>query len=468
MKIFTIAAAAGIGAGILGGSVGWPFMLFFCTFLIITAIEILRPKEESVPWDYMTIFYLMYCLLYILVPFHYIADESKFIRRVDIDPWQIVFISIMFILGYVFVLAGFTAGQKHESLPNNLSHVSSYTTGLFLLIFGIMSFLIYAKIYGGIFNLYKMSDIIRAGVTGGSGFVFFRKFIPFATFGAWILIAWIIYKTKISYMVKVTLIAVLIITPVAMTMATAGRLDVLFVIIPIYFAPFFIKNRLPPLKLNVTFLSAAIAWFIIGNPIFKLIAYKEPIKFEFNINLYYSFLHEFIHPFESFVAAVNNVPTNYGIRGLTDIYTAIYSLLPSRLLGIETMDPLSSLNTLILTGIYSAIIPPGMLGYFFHAFSYPGILIGCLLMGFLMRKAQIFFLHKMQGDEIWAYLYIAFGVSFMHFMMAGDPEVYLQNYFWLFSGTGFLLMYQHVISSFAAGDVPPPVRRMGSGAREIK
>lgn len=242
---------------------------------------------------------------------------------------------------------------------------------------------------------------------------------------------------------RLLFLGVLLGIAVAATMATAGRLDVFFVLIPVCLAPFFFKGRLPPMIWSVSFLLIGVLWVLFGKNVFLFMTYGTRFELVVQVDTYFRLLNEFMHPFESLLAAMNNVPFPYGVRGLLDLQLALDSLLPSKLLGLEPKETLSMLNTFLLIGVNEAVIPPGILGFFFYAFSWPGVLIGCFFFGIVMRRVEEFFLRRMPGEPFIAYLYVAFGITFLYFMMAGDPVVYIQNYFWLLSGTLGVFLFKH-------------------------
>ncbi len=439
--------------GVLSSWGGWRLSLPLILLILLTAIEFLRPRRPEVPWDYMRITYIMFVLLYVFIPIHSLNFSEEIRLSVDHDFSEVLLANIYVLFAYLSMLAGYRlfGGStpvtiRPDPVPPDLLG-KMVGAGFFL--FGLASFYGYAQIYGGIATLFAKADLIRSGYIGKSGMVFLRHLLPFANLGLWILLFWLHEaKWRIWAKLSVSLLLIAIVLPCAM--ATAGRLDVLFIFLPILIAPYFLRRRNPPWQISIALGALVGVWVLFGDMIFEYLSYGVYPEFKIGSKQYFGLINQFVHPFESLLMAMASVPHEAALRGFSDIWEAIVSLLPEKLLMLNLAgadfvgETVSTRNTFLLINVLKGIIPPGLLGYFYYCLMAPGILAGSFLFGLLLARSEVFFFRMMAKDRFFAVLYVAFGLMFAHCIIAGDPEVIMQGYFWLFSGSVCLLVLHHL------------------------
>ena len=441
-----------IGGGTLAATLvlfcGWHLGLFVGLFVLLTLIEVCRPKRPGAPWDYMSIVYIMFCFLYVYVPWQYLQMPPEFRRSGDPATWEVFTVAGCVLLSFLSITVGYSFGRRRllpfapgrPTPPDLILKLS----GVGLLLFGLASFLGYADIYGGVAELFRQADMIRAGIVGGNGMVFLRHFLPFANIGLWVIL-FTMWENKAHRWLKILIALPLVGVVLVSSLATAGRIEVLFIFLPVILAPLLLVGRRPSPVAGMILFAVLLSWAGYGDMLFESISYGTPLDFQVDMRRYYVFIREFTHPFESLISALREVPRFFPVRGFSDIPEALIGLVPEKLLGIDRPpNSVSTLNTFLLINVSKAIIPPGLIGYFYHCLMLPGIVIGSVLFGFAISKFENFFLQLMQNDRFYAYLYVAFGASFAHLIMAGDPEVYTQSYFWLYSGALALFAVRRV------------------------
>jgi len=147
-------------------------------------------------------------------------------------------------------------------------------------------------------------------------------------------------------------------------------------------------------------------------------------------NIFMSILSNFSHPVMSIGVAHESVfSSNESIRFFSDFVYAIFSLVPSFLLNIQTPETIAYLNTYNHLGVYESIIPPGLVAFGLYSFGPPGIVIYGLFLGASSATLNRFFggiLSHSKNASVFVYV---FSYSFGLFVFNSEPRVMLQSIF---------------------------------------
>jgi oligosaccharide repeat unit polymerase len=217
-------------------------------------------------------------------------------------------------------------------------------------------------------------------------------------------------------------------------LSTAGRSQVLFLLLPIFLGYYKWKNNRVPFVVMLLLIGFVFTFIIYGDIIFMSFR-NETGNLGNNIDYIWSFLKEFIHPIGSLMMWMNKVENGSGFGYFRDIYLSILNFLPERALGISLPNTVSYYNTYELTGIAKAIIPPGLIGFFYYSFGVVGVVIGSIAFGLVFGVLNHIFLKLNNKNPIFTILYVAYAMSIVGLMMGGDPTVYMNLNFWnLFIG----------------------------------
>lgn len=306
--------------------------------------------------------------------------------------------------------------------------------------FSILSFIIYSNIYGGPISLFKNADIIRAGYVGNNPYVFFRQFLPFSTIGAWIFISSVI-QSELGFFKKCLIVLLVTLIPLSLSVVTFGRLDVLFVFIPVILFPYLLFRKSPSILSIGLFSTVGILWLMFGGILFENIAYGKNYFSIDRFNVFSRFIREFIHPHDSIFVATNLSGKEIPLRMFSDFFLGVASLLPDRLVPLELSETISFYNTYNLTGIFKSIVPPGVFGFFYYCLKFPGVVLLSFVLGIIIAKIENLLKYYCQIDSVFYLIKVGFLISLLHYIMAGDPRVYLQTYFFLYTSTIFLMVY---------------------------
>lgn len=429
----------------------WQVCLFLPTALTILLVEYLRFKEKY-PWDYLTLLGIVYFLAFVIAPPLILLRPDKvninyFVAWEALGEVQIILAAVLSLFGYLAVFAGYTLRKRAASevrvrpqdqitLNQKLQILS---VGFFVV--GIASLFIYARIYGGFAALLRESDFIRSDITGDSKFVFLRNLMPFLVPAAWLPFASLPFHHPglKKVLLLCTGLGVLGIAAFAQ-LVTAGRSDLLFLLLPVILAPYYVKRRWPPLPAILLLGCATLAWIFAGDAIFAFISYgvsvnQAPLVGAGPLAFVYEFVSEFAHAFLSLVAAVKFAPSVLEFRFFTDFYLGVMSLIPERIFSITLPETISVWNTKFLTGRFQSTVPPGLVASSFYAFSAPGVLLILFGYGFLLARVERFVWTLQQVHPIFSFYYVGIGLSAAYYLILGDPVVYLRGWFYLYTST---------------------------------
>src|SRR5699024_1341055 len=144
---------------------------------------------------------------------------------------------------------------------------------------------------------------------------------------------------------------------------------------------------------------------------------------------FFSLINEFAHPYTSLISSLYYLKETFDVRGVIDFYYGLISILPERLLGIESGESISYLNTFLIFHVQEGFYPPGLIGYFYYSLGVTGVILGSYYYTFLSNYFIIICRKHEQVHPIFNGLYIFFVISFCQYIMSGDPRVYIKSYF---------------------------------------
>ena len=99
----------------------------------------------------------------------------------------------------------------------------------------------------------------------------------------------------------------------------------------------------------------------------------------------------FSHRTYAIEAALKNFNETHYLYWFKDNFLSIFYLIPERLTGIVKPDSISPYNTEVLTGIYEATIPPGIIAYGIYSLWIPGFIIAAIIYGSIFGLVDSFF-----------------------------------------------------------------------------
>lgn len=425
-----------------------PFgLLLFLTLGTVAGAELYRRMRSALRWDFLSVISGVFLLVYVLVPALLLSSERFNLLSTRLADPRLLQLYALILIGYLAILCGYwlldelsPAAEAVAAPPVESPWDWITWIGLVFFAVGTLAFLFYAQIYGGLYGLYKAAENIRAGVTGHSQFVFLRRFMPFATLGAWLLL-FKIYSSRTSLPVKLAATILLMAVPLTSSFATAGRLDVAFTVLPPFLATLQCHLRRARPAIFIVVSALCLAWFVYGDMVFTAVSYDMKMNPEMEFDRAVAFVAgDFRHPFISLATAVDNVPEAQPYRGLADLRLGIESLIPSRLLDRPYTSTVTAFNTYQIEGVQGSTVPPGLVAFAYYSAGVPGVLLWCALFGMTIRLVErmtLLLRRRAATLTVWSY---AFLIALAHLLICADPRVILQNYFALYVAAGVLLI----------------------------
>ena len=178
---------------------------------------------------------------------------------------------------------------------------------------------------------------------------------------------------------------------------------------------------------------------MIGDPLFKSI----PTFVDFGFNKFWEgfssesikqintftpqFISNFSHPIVSLEVSISKTFFEVDPRFFKDFIIAIFSLIPDKLLGIETPNSIAFLNTYLNYHKYQSIVPPGILGLFWYSLGPAGMFLGMFLFGLIGRSIHNVFTNSFKENKIFSIIYFFPALHFGLFVMSGEPRSTLKG-----------------------------------------
>lgn len=423
----------------------WKVTIFFPLAITIIWVELFRKKNKS--RDILSLISIAFFVIYCMAPLTLFVAPDKIRHYYEtIDTSAVVACAAIVWLSYVLVVIGYYMGsRKSKATPTQTENIVRYVSlpkymPFLFMILGVTCFYFYAQIYGGVKQLYVSSGFIRTGMGSENGLVFLGVLSNLTTISSW-MFASIFMKTRNVRMLFMTIISACL--ALSMIFTTAGRFNLIFILLPLIFAPFAIKQKKMPKLLLGTLITVAMIWIVYGDYIFNYISYGSAIPSESKgISAYYfTLISEFAHPFSSLLRAYEVMDGQVKFRYFSDFVSALGTILPERLLHLRVPPSVSIYNTYYLKGTAGGDIPPGLVGYFYYAFHIGGVVVGSLFFGFIVRLVETFLKRAKEHNEIFAYFNIAVSTSVVYAVLQGDPRVVLGTFWWAYFSLIFVYFW---------------------------
>lgn len=440
-------------------------LLFFMLF-----IEIIRKKQRS--FDFLSWFHIIFALAYPFPAFLLEANFGGHVAEMNYDRAQYVTnIQTMFgiFIGYLCVLIGFHA-KSAEKLGKRIiikppTDRKLIIFSVVLLLFSCLSIQIYGSQYGGVIVALTQTNLIRAGEVERGPLVFFKNFILASGFASYFLASLLfISKIKKGRLILLALFAFSVVTSFIAATLTSGRMPMINYFLGFYLASIVYTEKLS-LSFTLPFASVMSLFMFYGKPFFFSLT-AIPKGFDAVIDTFttaissesssdfslYTLMSNFVYPVHSLDAAFNTI---YQERLFVDWYYGFASFIPRKLINIDLPERISAYNTEYIVGQVSYSIPTGFLAFGVYSMSWLGLIIVCLVFGWVGGFLQTAML-KHINDIYWMpFLFVLTLQVWADYQPSGDPEVFLKAYFWYFISTTVLLFG---ISKISVGEDPNKIQ----------
>jgi hypothetical protein len=426
--------------GVLGGSIYlatyYPHAgLYGLMGAIALFVECFRKKDTA--FDYLTIINVLFIWMYSIIPILMITypHENEWFVEFTPDDYLVPFFIVL--ISYLFIVLGYTIakGNALEIEVKQMTNTQLKQVMMPLFIVGFLSMMAYGSIYGGIVNVLQNADRIRSGFgRSSSPLVFFRQPAAFLFPVCWMAFGMMLKPDKYkSKWVRGLYFAFFLLMAIVQALTTAGRSQLIFLIMPLIIGYYKWKGTRPKLWIVALIGGLGVTFVLFGNNIFSGMRGEKSAKSVASgegANPLWSLTREFLHPIGSLIELVKQMPGSMDPGWFSDAITAVLQLVPERLLGISVPEGVSSFNTMMLTGVFKATIPPGLVGFFFYSCMWAGIPLGALAFGYFHGRLDSFMHSASKVHPMFSVFYAGLVITVVGFMMGGDPRVYINLYLW--------------------------------------
>ncbi|WP_143537595.1 hypothetical protein [Rubrivirga marina] len=301
----------------------------------------------------------------------------------------------------------------------------------------IIALITYVVSYGGLESSLNEAAAIRAGHRQVQRYAFVKRFLVLPVITVTILVGVSLVRRRFNMMRLLAIgssVALFIIC--GLLLAGRGRFIVLLLIIFVCISN--VRNR-PALAMGLVSICIGIPLMILGKPFLNSVASYQEFDILSNIgNSVYiinSLINDFKYPYISLDALVDDMffmPQK--VRHVSDLYYGIVSLVPEQIIPVRAGDSVAYENTMRVSGYYDSDVPPGIVALSIYMFSFAGVVLVPVLLGWIFAKVDSWFHMTRVRSEVHLATHAIIAVTLGYGIMAGEPRVYLQSYVlhWLF------------------------------------
>jgi oligosaccharide repeat unit polymerase len=378
------------------------FFLIFFSFAILTVLAIpilLRTKTDFFSiWSW--IFYS--AILGVFLRCTYIFFDLPNAERIDTiflsgKPKSFLFPAMILIFfGILFMLAGYLSTNKKFRLVGKIfnndvwSEKRFFICSFFLISTSIVGLFLFIKAQGGLFSIESISGYrgVSDTLEEASPHAYLRLLVSFSGINLYILTAWLI-KYKKRKLMAYTLWVISFLVFVFFNIFISQRGAIVFCMVQLVALSYYLQNyKLPKIKLFIGLIVALSIFQIMSNLRGVKDVENEDIKVNFSKALEPAILTTNmidVSKTAHIIAAIpNKIDYQYGAT-FTTIFIAWIprEFWPNK--PVTNIDNTIGMKVFGATMYGSGGVPPGIFAELYWNFWVPGVLIGCFLIGFLLK-----------------------------------------------------------------------------------
>jgi len=430
--------------------------------LLIVAFELYRPKVTRV--DFLSAYNALFILYYPLIIIFLVTSFDDAIRSNPTIPMQQFLrfdleVVAAIIIGYCATVIGFYSrgamrlAHKIEIVPR-AKVTTDALTALAFFFFALLCTIAYTVQYGGPIEALSQASGIRAGYVEPGAFAFLRKLLPTAQVATLICLAFVVEKrwmdddgphTQLIRRGMVILLILSFLLVMYCLLLRSGRGAIIIFFLIIYTSFVVRKKSLMPLTLLIVGAGASF-FLMVGDDLFRsfralqtggfedvwiaLTAENEPEIEIAETPILIVYFQQFLHLVPSLSGALKVIPAQPDeLRWFADWIYGVLSLIPERMIPIETPKSVTVYNTYVLLGVRESTIPPGILAFGVYSMWWPGLILYCMAVGWAGRFIQTVLLPR-RVHCFWSYvMYAQFVFVWAMGVQDGDPRLTVRSYF---------------------------------------
>ncbi|AFZ00161.1 O-antigen polymerase [Calothrix sp. PCC 6303] len=422
-------------------------LIFFIFFVEFNRKKILKP-------DFLTLFHIIFVLLYPLPGFFLEADIGN--SRYELSISDKIYSSniktlIAVYIGYFFVLFGFFSksaqrlGKKVIIKSNGDKTIILYA--FTLLIISMLSIHIYGMQFGGVINALTNATLIRSSLLDSGPLLFFKHLMNYCFMSSYLFSYSLLFNKNTKYKLKNILgLCLSFLSAFIATSISAGRAQFIYYLLVFCFAYTLKTKRL----FSLPFLSIAgfsLLFILFGKQLFwSLSAISEGLDGVVNTfsesreddsgSGFLKILSNFAYPIHSLDASFTS---NYDMRLFVDWFYGFISFIPQKILNFEKPNTVSYYNTEFIVGTNDFEIPSAFLAFGIYSFSWLGLVLVTYIYGWIGRYIEIVLVNHLNKIDWMIFLYPLVAIIWIDFQPAGDPRIFLTSNFALLTSIFALL-----------------------------
>lgn len=441
-------------------------IIIYSIFLIIFSFNLLKKIRKSKELNMIIVSDVLFLILFYLTPLYY--NICSYNNDSYLNVWDTMFFTnsvkikyivlILSIIGYLFLNFGFYLSKKinfkkyniyddknDNTLINNNKDIKKQkkykVTIIILILIGWICLILWTKVYGGLFGIFKYASKIRSGIIEiYNPFTFLKYFCQFLLISFLCSLDDYLKDKKISVLVLVIISAF---GSFIYLIANDGRNLILSVFIAILIN-FFYKKKIKVRTIFTLSFLLVISLFFIANMdnLTDGIRNDKEIEISLSINPF-KFLNDefgFVYMDLNNTVYLNN-SNSIKYNNFDELESVLLFLVPQKFKPNDLVN-LYEYNNNFYPQFFGTI-PPDILTASIYLFDYPGVLIIPLIFGFIIGKIDIYFKRKIDNDKLYKNIYFLI-ITMLPLRICGyfDISVILFNFIFVYAT---LILYKIIL-----------------------
>lgn len=371
------------------------------------------------------------------------ADNGNFISRyelfygINIEPTFLGFLCVL-IFYFFFKFSNMIKvdnGIVQKFIPNEKNKILRLS--IYITLFSIVMFILYAILFGGISEVFKNISDIRSGfiATKTGQFDFLNKLYRCAPFALYITVSYIYSKNSRKILLFNFIVVILL------AISTGGRGLMLQIFIILVMGQILSRNKSIKFRYLVLLASGLVFFVVLYRPIIissqfistNGIAYAwenfviqitESAKY--NITSIWKIVGSLLDSFEHYQVSLETAlrVVNDGVHNsnyFSEILYSIISVIPSKLLGISKPPTITYYNSMYISGVQNLIqVPSGIIAAAYYSGGIIWVAFYGIIFGVIGKKIDRFYLGIKKHTTFANTYYVAILFFYFGFAIGGD------------------------------------------------
>ncbi|MBB2145923.1 O-antigen polysaccharide polymerase Wzy [Pedobacter sp. LMG 31464] len=412
---------------------GFAYMFFVDFFLIFFPVIIISlmsiPLLIRKKWDVFSIWsWVLYSsILGVLLRSFYIYFDLPNPQSIDTvfllgKSKSFLFPAMVLIfVGIACMVGGYLSTKKRFKLKSKIfvhdkwNPKAFFTTSILLLVISIVGLILFIKAQGGLFSIASISSNYRGvseTLAEASPHAYLRLLVSFSGINLFLLTTWLIKYNNNKVMAYI-LWVISFLTFVFFNFYVSQRGAIVFCMVQLIALSYYLQNfKLPKVKLLIGLVVALVIFQIMTNLRGVTDVATQEVKVDFVKALEPAILTTNMIDVSKTAHIVDAIPTKLNYEYGSTLITVFFAWIPRELWPnkpVTNVDNTIGMKVFGSTTYGSGGVPPGIIAELYWNFWIPGVLLGCFLIGFLLKLINQTILSNIANSNI----VIIYVVNFM-------------------------------------------------------